>query len=217
MANDKIQNLTNKIEENKKKIKDLKKQLKDSNKKNKSLKKEIDKLKEKNKTLLKRLQELKIKIGKQRRTLDKHETEINKLKKEREYQESVLCIVQIGTDIERNMCQYVLQDHFKNNRFYKVNHMESFITELSSEEQDLARYRRCELDKTVKWENLESLVYSLKNLKSIRFGMAHPKLTEKKIETALNWLVKEGKDQGMAETIKILKLEWKDTESLLHG
>jgi hypothetical protein len=120
-------------------------------------------------------------------------------------------IVQIGTDIEINMCQYVLEQHFKNNRFYKVKHMGSYITELPSEEQDLARHRRRELDKTVKWESLESLVYSLKNLNSIRIGKAHPKLTEKKIETALNWLVKEGKDQGMAETIKILKLKWKDT------
>jgi hypothetical protein len=116
------------------------------------------------------------------------------------------------------MCQYVLEDHFKNNRFYKVKHMGSYITELPSEEQDLARYRRCELDKTVKWENLKSLVYSLKNLNSIRIGMAHPKLTEKKIQGALHWLKKDGRlTEGMVENIKILKMKWKDTESLLHG
>lgn len=182
-----------------------------------ALEKEIQELKDENKMLVEQLQKMKDEKEIQDGKIEKLEKENEDQKARICAQESVFIILQIGTTTQRNMCQYILGEHFKEDSFYKFKDIEKYMDEdlEHPDDQEAARQRLKELKEKIPWN--QRLVDSLKNLNHMRIGIAHPKLSKEKIQQATEYLKEENiLTRGMVDNINKLKEKWKISETLLQ-
>ncbi|XP_031554848.1 hyaluronan mediated motility receptor-like [Actinia tenebrosa] len=223
-------NIEAEIRRNEERIASLEKDLKESLGSNKDLKdrisaleKEIQDLKDENKLLKKQRQEMEKgmenleKENKHQR--QKMEKRMENLEKEIEHQKAVLVIVQIGTALQRNLCKYVLGEHFKENCFYKFKEIRKYIQQdLKNDRkaQESAKKRLAEIKEKIPWD--QSLVNSLKNLNQTRIGIAHPELSSEKIQKATEVLREIGElDDELVVKLNTLKGQWKTSEEMLKA
>jgi chromosome segregation ATPase len=200
----------------KKSFKSNDERFKDLEDRNDALETEIKELRSENKFLAKQLQEMKDDNVSIKKAIEFLTKDYERRIANEESKENVLRITQIGTSIERNICQYVLGQHFNKNYFYKVKELETCIERIKDTEERneaTSRWSR-ELEVQIGWD--QGLVDTLRNLKDIRIGIAHPQLTETIIQDASDCLEKDGTlDKGMVNNINKLKEMWKKSEYLL--
>jgi hypothetical protein len=134
-----------------------------------------------------------------------------------EHSEDQLCIGQLCTSIQENMCEIVLEDYYDEKWNKNTKYMEDYITiQIENKaEQETARERWKLLKKEMNWNPY--LIRTLGPLRRERNEVAHPPLTEESIKNAKLKMEKEGRlSKNMAKAVDTLKKMWKLSNSKLQ-
>jgi hypothetical protein len=172
---------------------------------NKVLEEEIESLKTENLLLNEKLKENDVRM-------DSMETKIKAF----ELSEDQLCIAQLCTSLQENMCRIVLEDYYDENSNKNTRYMEDYITNrIENEvEQETARERWKQLKEEMNWKPY--WIITLGPLKRERNEKAHPTLTEERIKNAKLKMEKEGKlSENIVKAVDTLTKMWKQTNSKL--
>jgi hypothetical protein len=134
-----------------------------------------------------------------------------------ELSEDQLCIGQLYTSLQENICEIVLEDYYDKISNKKTKHMQVYITNQieNKAEQKRARERWKQLKKEMKWN--PSWLITLEPLRRERNEVAHPTLTEESIKRAKCKMEKEGKLSNiMVKAVDGLTNMLKQTNSKLQ-
>jgi chromosome segregation ATPase len=219
---DTIRKKDKKIKNLEEQIKELQEQLSDHNEncQTERLKKENQSINEKNKTMDTEITELKESY--QWLEEDTHKklneykialTDRNERIKSFQLSEEQLCIAQLCTSLQENICEIVLQLYYDEKSNKNTKHMEEYIKNQieSKVEQKRARKRWKLLKKEMKWTP-----YWIITLKPLGRKVANPPLTEERIKRAKFKMKQEGiLSKNMAKAVDTLMHMWKETNSKL--
>jgi chromosome segregation ATPase len=208
--NDHNENCVGKIKPLEDEIERLKKENQSLNEKIKTMDTEITELKESYQWLEedthKKLNEYKIEL-----------TDRNERIKSFELSEEQLCIGQLCTSLQENICEIVLEDHYDEISNKNTRYMQDYITNQieNKAEQKRARERWKELKKEMNWNPY--WIITLGPLRRERNEVAHPTLTEESIQRAKCKMKKEGKlSNNMVKAVDALTNMLKQTKSKLQ-
>jgi hypothetical protein len=172
----------------------------------KALEEEIERLKKENRLLNEKLKEKDVRI-------DSMETKIKAF----ELSEHQLCIAQLCTSLQENMCEIVLEDYYDEKSNKNTKYMEDYITNQieNKAEQETARERWKLLKKEMNWNPY--WIITLGPLRRERNEVANPPLTEERIKNAKLKMEKEGiLSNNMVKAVDALTNMLKQTNSKLQ-